>query len=91
MSFSTLNGDIDVTLPPAIKARVELETQNGRIESDFEIGLDRRQPSVEDGRKGGGKYRIVFDNAIVGTINGGGAQVSFKTLNGKIRLRKGSE
>jgi DUF4097 and DUF4098 domain-containing protein YvlB len=91
MSFSTLNGDIDVTLPPDIKAKVKLETQNGRIESDFEIGLDRRQPSVQDGRKASGKYRIVFDNAIVGTINGGGAELSFKTLNGKIHLRKGSE
>ena len=50
MSFSTLNGDIDVTLPPQTKANVKLESQNGNIYSDFEIGFDKapRPPSVED-------------------------------------------
>jgi len=91
MSFSTLNGDIDVTLPPDIKAKVKLETQNGAIYSDFEIGLDKnpRPPTVEDGRKDGGRYRIVFDKGVVGTINGGGAEIQFKTVNGNIHIRKG--
>jgi len=91
MSFSTLNGDIDVTFPPDIKAKVKLETQNGAIHSDFEIGLDRnpRPPTVEDGRKDGGRYRIVFDKGVVGTINGGGAEIQFKTVNGHIHIRKG--
>jgi len=91
MSFSTLNGDIDVTFPPDIKAKVKLETQNGAIYSDFEIGLDRnpRPPTVEDGRKDGGRYRIVFDKGVVGTINGGGAEIQFKTVNGHIHIRKG--
>jgi hypothetical protein len=91
MSFSTLNGDIDVMLPPDIKVKVKLETQNGAIYSDFDINLDRnaRPPSVEDGRDGGGKYRIVFDKGIVGVINGGGAEIQFKTMNGNIHIRKG--
>jgi len=91
MSFSTLNGDIDVTLPPDIKAKVKLETQNGAIYSDFEIGLDKnpRPPAVEDGRKDGGRFRIVFDKGVVGTINGGGAEIQFKTVNGNIHIRKG--
>src|SRR6266571_514027 len=42
MSFSTLNGDIDVTLPVNIKANVKLETQNGAIYTDFAIVLDHR-------------------------------------------------
>ena len=91
MSFSTLNGDIDVTLPSDLKAKVKLETQNGEIYSDFEIGLERspRPPAVEDGRKEGGKYRIVFDKGVVGSINGGGPEIQFKTVNGNIRIRKG--
>ena len=91
MSFSTLNGDIDVTLPPDIKAKVKLETQNGAIYSDFEISLDRtgRGPTVEDGRKDGGKYRIMFDKGVVGAINGGGPEFQFKTVNGNIHIRKG--
>ncbi len=91
MSFSTFNGDIDVTLPPQTKANVKLESQNGNIYSDFEIGFDKtpRQPTVEDGRKEGGRYRIVFDKGVVGTINGGGPEIRFKTLNGNIHVRKG--
>jgi len=91
MSFSTLNGDIDVTVPPDLKAKVKLETQNGAIYSDFEISLDRtaRPPTVEDGRKEGGKYRIVFDKGVAGTINGGGPEIQFKTVNGNIHIRKG--
>jgi len=93
MSFSTLNGDIDVTLPPDIKAKVRLETQNGAIYSDFEIGLDRnpRPPAVEDGRKEGGRTRIQFDKGVVGTINGGGPEIQFKTVNGNIQIRKGKQ
>ena len=93
MSFSTMNGDIDVTLPPDIKAKVKLETQNGSIYSDFEIGLEKnpRPPGVEDGRKEGGRYRIVFDKGVVGTINGGGPEIQFKTVNGSIHIRKGKQ
>jgi len=91
MSCSTFNGDIDVTLPPQTKANVKLESQNGNIYSDFEIGFDKtpRQPTVEDGRKEGGRYRIVFDKGVVGTINGGGPEIRFKTVNGNIHIRKG--
>jgi len=93
MSFSTFNGDIDVTLPPQTKANVKLESQNGNIYSDFEIGFDKtpRQPTVEDGRKEGGRYRIVFDKGVVGTINGGGPEIRFRTLNGNIHVRKGKQ
>jgi DUF4097 and DUF4098 domain-containing protein YvlB len=93
MSFSTLNGDIDVTLPPDIKAKVKLETQNGAIYSDFDIGLDKnpRAPTVEDGRKDGGRFRIVFDKGVVGILNGGGPEIQFKTVNGHIHLRKGAK
>ncbi|MBU6403016.1 MAG: hypothetical protein KGS61_22060 [Verrucomicrobia bacterium] len=91
MSFSTLNGDIDVTLPAKIKANVKMETQNGSIYSDFEIQLNTnaRQPTVEDGRKGGGRYRVVIDKARFGAINGGGPEFYFKTVNGNIHIRKG--
>jgi len=91
MSFSTLNGDIDVSLPPDIKAKVKLETQNGAIYSDFEIGLERnpQPPAVEDGRKEGGRYRIELPKGVIGSINGGGQEIRFKTLNGNIHVRKG--
>jgi DUF4097 and DUF4098 domain-containing protein YvlB len=90
MSFSTMNGDIEVTLPGDTKTTVKMETQNGSIYSDFEILLNAgpHQPTVEDGRKDGGKYRVVIEKARVGTINGGGPEFQFKTVNGNIQIQK---
>lgn len=90
MSFSSLNGDIDVTLPADTKARVKMKSDNGEIYSDFDIRIDpsSRQPSVEDNRSGKGKYRVRFEKAMYGTINGGGPEMQFTTFNGNVYIRK---
>ncbi len=89
MSFSTWNGDIDVTFPSNIKAKVKMKSDRGDIYSDFDIQLDKApQKIVEDSRKEGGKYRISFEKYINGTINGGGPEYHFKTYNGDILIRK---
>lgn len=89
MSFSTWNGDIDVTFPADIKAKVKMKSERGDIYSDFEIKLMATPPSaVEDKRKEGGKYRISFGEYISGTINGGGPEFQFNTYNGNIFIRK---
>lgn len=90
MSFSSLNGDIDVTLPADTKARIKLKTDNGEIYTDFDVRLDpsARQPVVEDGRSNRGKYRVRIDRAMYGTINGGGPEFQFQTFNGNVYIRK---
>lgn len=90
MSFSSLNGDIDVTMPADVKARVKMKTDNGAVYSDFEIAVDSsaRQPVVQDNRSGKGRYRVQFDRSMYGVINGGGPEVQFTTFNGNIYLRK---
>lgn len=90
MSFSSLNGDVDVTLPADTKARVKLKTDNGEIYSDFDVKLDAsaQHPIVEDGRANRGKYRVRIDHAMYGTINGGGPEFQFQTFNGNIYIRK---
>jgi DUF4097 and DUF4098 domain-containing protein YvlB len=90
MSFSSLNGDIDVTLPADVKARVKLKSDNGEVYSDFDVKLDAsaRQPVVEDRRSEHGRYRVRFDRATYGTINGGGPEVQLTTFNGNIYIRK---
>jgi DUF4097 and DUF4098 domain-containing protein YvlB len=89
MSFSTWNGDIDVTFPADIKARVKMKSQRGDIYSDFDIKLIATPPSaVEDKRKEGGKYRISLGEYTSGTINGGGPEFQFNTFNGNIFIRK---
>ncbi len=89
MSFSSLNGDIDVTLPADAKARVKMKSDHGGVFSDFDIKLEATSGSaLEEGTSGKGKYRVRLDKAVYGTINGGGADMQFTTLNGKIYIRK---
>ncbi|MBD3288143.1 hypothetical protein GF337_05010 [candidate division KSB1 bacterium] len=90
MSFSTLNGDVDVTFPKNVKAEVQLNTTNGEIFSDFEVKISDKPKRIisdnEDGNKG--KYRVEIDRTIYGEINGGGAEMIFKSFNGNIYIRK---
>jgi DUF4097 and DUF4098 domain-containing protein YvlB len=90
MAFSSLNGEIDVTFPPDIKANLSLRTENGEVYSDFDIQLQatQPQPTVEDGRGKGGKYVVRVEKTVRGTINGGGQQIQFKNFNGNIYIRK---
>jgi DUF4097 and DUF4098 domain-containing protein YvlB len=87
MSFSSFNGDVDVTLPPDIKANIKMKSENGEIYSDFEVALKGTgsQPITEGTGRG---KRLRFDKAMYGTINGGGPELQFTTFNGRIYIRK---
>ena len=90
MSFSSMNGDVDVTLPADIKANVKMKSQQGEIYSDFDITLKPVPQKAEEVSKSGkGKYRISFEKNIYGTINGGGPEYAFNTFNGDVFIRKG--
>ena len=87
LSFSTMNGAIDVTLPADLKSNVKLRTDHGAIYSDFEFklgpGLITQNNNTADG-----KFRVRLNSTISGAINGGGVEATFKTYNGTIYLRK---
>lgn len=90
MSFSTMNGDVDVTLPGDTKARVKLKSDNGDIYSDFDVHMEANpsSPKIAETHGKDGRYRVQFDKVTYGSINGGGAEMQFTTFNGKIYLRK---
>jgi DUF4097 and DUF4098 domain-containing protein YvlB len=90
MAFSSLNGDIDVTFPPDLKANVSLRSDMGDVFSDFDVQMKTAaaQPIVEDSRKEGGKYRVKIDKTVHGTIGGGGPEMQFTNFNGSIYIRK---
>lgn len=90
MSFSTLNGDIDVTLPVDVRANVRMKTDNGDIYSDYDVKLDPGAQVLhnDSGRQQDGTYHLRFDHALRGTINGGGPDYQFTTFNGQIYIRK---
>lgn len=54
MSFSTMNGDVDVTMPADVKARVKLKADNGEIYSDFDVHPETNPsyPRFGDTRQG---------------------------------------
>ena len=90
MSFTSLNGKIDVTLPADTKARVRLKTDHGSVYSDFDVKMepDASKPVVEDAQGKGGKYKIKIDRGVYGSLNGGGPEYRFETMNGNILIHK---
>jgi hypothetical protein len=88
MSFTSLNGNIDVTLPQDLKAQIKLKNSNGETYSDFDVTLQPSKTVVESSKGGQGKYRIQVDRTMTGTINGGGPEFQFQTMNGNIYIRK---
>jgi hypothetical protein len=96
MSFSSMNGTIDVTLPASVKANLKIQTNNGDVYSDFDVQLKPsavKVEKVEEGNKERGgrpRNRVRMETATVGTIQGGGPEFSFKNFNGNIYIRKGN-
>jgi hypothetical protein len=90
MSFSSMNGKIDVSLPSDIKATVYLKSDQGEIYSDFDMVVERSATKEEENKERNkrGKYRVSFEKGMKGTINGGGMEMQFKNFNGDIYIRK---
>jgi hypothetical protein len=91
MSFATLNGNVELTLPRATKASLSLRIDHeGDIYSDFEIATRAAPATTDPGRRGkDGRFQLKVDRAVYGSINGGGPELSLKTFNGDIVLHEG--
>ena len=74
MSFRATNGGITVYLPGDLPCSVRASTVNGSVSTDF--------PITVEGSRGRGRKRLEGD------INGGGGELSLRTVNGSIALRK---
>lgn len=89
LSFSSMSGDIDVTLPADVKANLKMKTDQGEVYTDFDIDMTRQPTRTEAAEKTeAGKYRISFDKSLLGLVNGGGREISFNTFSGDIYIRK---
>jgi DUF4097 and DUF4098 domain-containing protein YvlB len=91
MSFSTFNGDVDVTLPADTKARFKMRTDFGDIFTDFDVKMEANAAPVveeEKDKKGKTRRRVRVDGTQAGTINGGGPEMQFTTFNGRILIHK---
>jgi hypothetical protein len=72
LAFTTVNGNITLTLPASLSTELEASTVNGAIDSDF--------PLLVRGK--------ISPRKITGTIGSGGRELKLSTVNGSIRLRK---
>lgn len=87
MSYSTYNGDIDVTLPATAKATFKMKTEQGEILTDFDMNVTSSGP-VQKKDPRSGTYKLTIDEWKRGDINGGGSEFSMKTYNGDVIVRK---
>ena len=76
MSFSSMTGHIDVTLPAAARATIKAEAQRGKIVTDFDVTAPT--PGLP----------IRVKKTLSGLINGGGPDYIFKAYHGDIDIHK---
>jgi DUF4097 and DUF4098 domain-containing protein YvlB len=78
--ISTINGFVDVSVPGDTKAKLSMSTINGEAYSDLELKFpdDEKSKGLKPLRR----------NISGATINGGGVEMTLKSINGDIYLRK---
>ena len=75
IELSTVNGSVTAQLPPSLQAQLSMETVNGSVHSDFEVAGNDTSAHKE----------------IHGTVGGGGGRrVALETVNGSVKLLRGS-
>jgi len=87
MSYHTYNGDVDVSYPSTVKGSFKMKTEQGDIYTDFDMKISSTGPKKSEG-KPGQPFRIVIDEWKKGDVNGGGAEITMKTNNGDVYIRK---
>ncbi|MCC3157425.1 DUF4097 domain-containing protein [Hymenobacter sp. 15J16-1T3B] len=86
MAFSTVNGKVDLSLPAKTKASLKLKSDFGEVYSDFELVTEQKQAKTS--RNTDGMYRLNVDEWTYGKLNGGGAEILLKSLQGDIYIRR---
>ena len=87
LAFSAFNGELDLTFPPDLKANLSVRSDRGAVYSDFEVTLGARAIAEKNGRSRG-RSRARGGDTLRGTINGGGVDVTIRTFNGGVYIRK---
>lgn len=87
MSFTGINGDIEVSFPSNAKFTAKMKTEWGDVYTNFDMEIDRSASKPEVNTKDG-EYRVAVNKWIFGKVNGGGPEFLFKTLQGDISIRK---
>lgn len=87
MAFSSINQDVDISLPRNVQANIKAKTVGGEILTGFNMVIDKNTVEV-DKKHSNGKYKLGFQQWVKGKINGGGSEFIMSTVNGDIIIRK---
>lgn len=86
MSFTGVQGDMEISFPEDAKFTAKMKTEWGDIYTNFDMDIQREDIKPDsDSDKG---FKISVNKWIIGKVNGGGAEFLFKTLHGDISIRK---
>ncbi len=86
--FETVNGDVEVTWPGDLAANLSLKTMNGGLFTDFEATILASVPRAIRRRDGRFAYRS--GDTVNVRVGRGGPQVQLESLNGDVRVLRGS-
>jgi DUF4097 and DUF4098 domain-containing protein YvlB len=88
MSFTSFNGDVDVSLPANLAADLIVASQQGDVFTDFDVEVQQDPAVVERNRGAGGRYRVRMQRETRYSIGGGGPDIQLRTFNGDVMIRK---
>jgi putative adhesin len=88
MSFTSFNGDVDVTLPANLAANLIVGSQQGDVYTDFDVVAQTNPSNVQQrvGPRGGREVRVSHQTRYA--IGGGGPDITLQTFNGDVMIRK---
>ncbi|MBA7532800.1 hypothetical protein ES705_25030 [subsurface metagenome] len=77
ISLTSINGDVDISLPANTPANLKLKSTNGEIFSNFDIDFNDDKD-----------MHYIGGRTIKGKINGGGVEIQMVAINRNVYLRK---
>jgi DUF4097 and DUF4098 domain-containing protein YvlB len=88
MSFTSFNGDVDVSLPANLAADLIVASQQGDVYTDFDVAAEDDPPTVERNADARGRPSWRMRQQSRYAIGGGGPDVVLRTFNGDVMIRK---
>jgi DUF4097 and DUF4098 domain-containing protein YvlB len=80
LSFASISGEIDITIPAKAGVDLDMRTVTGSIYSDFEFPADEKEKNMK---------KVAGGNTVKAQLNGGGTDLKINNVSGNIYLRKG--
>jgi hypothetical protein len=85
MMLTSLDGDIELTIPEELRINLKLKSSQSEILTDLDIKRENRSTVVKQSND---KKVYTFDDWTYGSLNGGGTNCTISTYGGKISVKK---